>query len=91
MDRIWAALLTCVLVFAAGGVIGWFFRDLYDMVDELFGEWFEDDEPVLGPTQGSYADPEAPKPPTIHVINPKSPAQVQWEHDNKPPDIMKPE
>lgn len=88
----WTAVIACSLVFAGGLLFGWLFRDLYDMVDDLYQDHFKAslDKPALGPTLGSYADPQEAKKPTVHVVNPKSPVELEWERQNKTPDLMKP-
>lgn len=88
----WIVILVVSLVFIGGVVVGAVLRDLYDLVDDLYQGIMGDrmKEPALGPTLGSYADPETPKPPTAHVVNPKGPKTLEWERQNRQPEIMGP-
>lgn len=90
---IWLQVIAGVLIFAVGLGVGYIIRDVYDILDDLIKDMGMDKPVMTGPTLGSYNTPKDPmiRKPTVHVITPKSPERMEWERQNRKPEIMGPE
>jgi hypothetical protein len=90
----WLIALVVIVVFAVGSVWGYILRDIHKDLDRLFDNLLGQTPappPVVGPTQGSYKTVTDVQKPTVRVVTPKSPTQLEWERSNRKPDIMGPE
>lgn len=78
----WLMVIAGVLIFAVGCFIGWAYRDIYDLLDELIDS-VGGNKPALGPTLGSYNDLETMRRPTAHVVNSLTPEQMEFKRQSR--------
>jgi hypothetical protein len=89
---IWAITIA-VITFILGYLFGRWVRKIAEAVDELYFMTQPAPQPKVGPTLGSYNTPPDPLTklkPTVHVVTPKSPDRLEWERQNRKPDILGP-
>lgn len=79
MNSVLVMVLLVALALVTGFWLGYIERDTRDMIENFVKRKPTPEPPKVGPTLGSYRNPEVKPKPTIHIINPKTPARIAYE------------